>query len=583
MQRNKYNSIFSAFIFLLALGFANQAEASHLMGGNITYTYLGGSQYAINLSLFRDCNGISLPSSASLTAASPSCGNTTVSMTNIGGPIVRTPLCPNEIDACDPGPGGTYGVEEWIYRGLLTLPAGCSNANDIVLSWSTCCRNGAITTLTNSGSLYLYATLDNSLVGGNSSPAFNNDPTLYLCSGQENRYNSGMTDVENDNLVYSLVNCKESATQDVSYAGGLSGANPLTATAASINPQTGEVVVIPSTNQVAVICILIEEYRNGVKISEVIRDLQFTVTNCGGNSLPIISGINGTADSSGTTGVYETTACAGEQICFDIQGFDKQAVPSSPFQNLTLDWNFGINGTFVVDYSLPYPVGEFCWTPTQADAGENFFFVEANDDACPFLGSNVYTYKIEVYNEITSDITASTSTNIDSVNSGDTIQLMANINDPNATISWSPATGLSCTDCPNPTFIAVGTNDPTDITYTVSVVSDQGCSTSDNITININGILISTRNIKELSNLNIFPNPITSQSIVEYTLTEQSNIQIELINVIGQKVATIRSENQGSGDYQYNIGNYLTGKAKGMYFLRMTVNGETATKKLMYR
>jgi len=60
MQRNKYNSIFSAFIFFLALGLANQADASHLMGGNITYTYLGGSQYAVNLSLFRDCNGISL-------------------------------------------------------------------------------------------------------------------------------------------------------------------------------------------------------------------------------------------------------------------------------------------------------------------------------------------------------------------------------------------------------------------------------------------------------------------------------------------------------------------------------------------
>ena len=54
----------------------------------------------------------------------------------------------------------------------------------------------------------------------------------------------------------------------------------------------------------------------------------------------------------------------------------------------------GINGSFVVDYRFAYPVGEFCWTPTQADVGDNFFFVEANDDACPFLGSNVFTYKI---------------------------------------------------------------------------------------------------------------------------------------------------------------------------------------------
>jgi hypothetical protein len=581
MKRSNYNFIFSVFIFFLALGFTNPTSASHLMGGNITYTHLGGDQYAINLSLFRDCTGISLLNTATVNVTSSVCGVNNVAMTLVGSPIDVTPLCPSQLGN-SPCSGGTgiYGVEEWIYRGILTLPASCANANDILLSWSDCCRNPGITTLTTPASdgIYLYATLDNSLVGNNNSPAFNNNPTVFLCANQENRYNNGMTDVEDDELVYSLVDCKEDINTVVSYGTPFSGVNPLTASTASIDAQTGEIIIVPTTNQVAVLCVLVEEFRNGVKIGEVVRDLQLIVTDCGGNSLPTLSGINGAADSLGTTGAFNTTACAGQQVCFYIQGFDREAVPSSPFQNLTLNWNFGVNATFVVDYNVPYPVGEFCWTPTAADIGKHTFSVEAKDDACPFIGSNIYTYEIEVFDEITADIT-SIITN--PVLSGDTVQLMANINDPNATITWFPSTGLSCIDCPNPIFIAVGGNTGTNVTYTIIATNDQGCSSGDEITIDIRGV--STQNIKELEKFSIFPNPIISQSIIEYTLSEQSNIQIELINIVGQKVATIRNESQSSGDYQYNIGNYLSGKAKGMYFLRMTINGQTATKKLMHR
>ena len=581
MKRSNYNFIFSAFIFFLALGFTNQTNASHLMGGNITYTHLGGDQYAINLSLFRDCTGISLLNTTTVNITSSVCGVSNVPMSLVGVPIDVTPLCSSQIQnsACSGGTG-IYGVEEWIYRGIVTLPATCANANDIVLSWSDCCRNPGITTLSTPASdgIYLYATLDNSLVGNNNSPAFNNRPTVFLCGNQENRYNNGMTDVEDDELVYSLVDCKEDINTVVSYITPFSGTNPLSASIASIDAQTGEIIIFPTSSQVAVLCVLVEEFRNGVKIGEVVRDLQLIVTDCGGNSLPTLSGINGAADSLGTTGAFSTTACAGQQVCFYIQGFDKEAVPSSPFQNLTLNWNFGVNATFVVDYNVPYPVGEFCWTPTTADIGKNTFSVEAKDDACPFIGSNIYTYEIEVFDEITVDITNMITA---PVLSGDTIQLNANINNPNATITWFPSTGLSCTDCPNPIFIASGGNTGTSVTYTVIATNDQGCSSGDEITIDVRGV--STQDIKELEKLSIFPNPITSQSIVEYTLSGQSDIQIELMNVVGQRVATICNESQSSGDYQYNIGNYLGGKAKGVYFLKMIINGQVATKKLIHR
>lgn len=51
---------------------------------------------------------------------------------------------------------------------------------------------------------------------------------------------------------------------------------------------------------------------------------------------------------------------------------------------------------------------------------------------------------------------------------------------PGATYSWSPATGLSCTDCPNP-IAAPFLN----TTYTVTVTSPNGCSQTAQATVNV--------------------------------------------------------------------------------------------------
>ncbi|MEZ4928465.1 MAG: hypothetical protein R2777_00415 [Chitinophagales bacterium] len=47
-----------------------------------------------------------------------------------------------------------WGVQRYIYQGILNLPAGCGN--DWVLGWSQCCRNGAVNTLSSSSSQNMY-------------------------------------------------------------------------------------------------------------------------------------------------------------------------------------------------------------------------------------------------------------------------------------------------------------------------------------------------------------------------------------------------------------------------------------------
>ena len=263
MQKNKYTSIFYVFFIFLMLGMGNEAKATHVMGGDFSYVCIGNGQYAINLRVFRDCNGVNLQSSAPVTFFSPTCGTVNVTLQNLGGATVRTPLCPSEDDVCDGtgfgGGPGTYGIEEWLYRGTVTLPLNCGN--DWSMSWDLCCRNNAITTLTNPGSesMYIDAQLDNTPGANcNNSPAFNTDPTFFLCANQENRYTSAAVDTEGDDLVYSFIPCRDDVSSPVGYAAPLSGTNPLIATTQTIDSETGEIIIFPTTTQVGVICVRVD-------------------------------------------------------------------------------------------------------------------------------------------------------------------------------------------------------------------------------------------------------------------------------------------------------------------------------------
>lgn len=577
MKKNKYTSIIYFFLAFLMLGSTNESKATHIMGGDFSYVCQGNRTYAINLRLYRDCNGIPLGSTALVTLSSPTCANFNITLTNQGGPIDRTPYCPGQPTACD-GPNGIYGIHEYFYRGTVTLPANC---NDWTMSWESCCRNNAITTLTSPGGegTYIDAQLDASLC--NNSPAFNNDPTFFLCANQENRYNFGAVDIEGDSLVYSFIDCRDDENILVGYNSGLSGTTPLIASTQTINQFNGEIIIIPTTTQIGVICIKVEEYRNNQKIGEITRDLQFTVTDCATNTLPILSGINGTADSTGYAGAFSIDVCANEEAVLLIQGFDAESVPSVQVQNLTLEWNFGIPGaTFIIDYNQPYPVGEFKWTPTSADVGTHYFYVIANDDACPVLGTNIYAYQVNVLSSLTADVNLVSS--VDTLNATNpdtaTLEVVTNIASPDHIYTWTPTTGLSCSDCPNPYAFPGATT-----TYTVSVLDpNTGCSTVEEIEVPVYSV--STSDIPQtLSSWNIYPNPIEGHSILNYELSGSSQVSIELFDILGKQIALVTDEQQTAGIYQYPIGQYLEKGSSGVYFVSMQIDGQRITKKLIIR
>jgi len=363
---------------------AQQAQGSHSMGADLTYTCLGGNTYQVTITFYRDCIGIAAPTNPFVTISSASCGQSlgVTCYPRAGTGQEVTPACSSSVTTCN---GGSFtGIQEWVYDGIVTLPQQCS---DWVFGYSLCCRNAAITTIVTPGSstFYIYATLNNLITPCNNSPTFSNKPVPFVCVGQQYCFNHGAYDIDGDSLTYQLITPYQTASTNVVYNAPYNASQPLNSVpAVTFNPYTGDICMTPQSIEVTVMAVLVSEYRNGVLIGTVERDMQITVMNCL-NNLPSLTGINGTND-------FSITVCANQQTCFDIFSIDPDAG-----QNLTVTWDGGIPaGTFNAT-SAQHPVSTFCWTPTSADIGGTYSFtVRVADDACPYIGSQIYSYSITV-------------------------------------------------------------------------------------------------------------------------------------------------------------------------------------------
>jgi len=431
-----------------------QAVASHAMGADLTYECLGGNTYRMRVSFYRDCIGISAPANVFVNVRSVTCGqNLGITCYPIPGTGQEvTPLCPTALSSCN---GGIYtGIQEWVYEGVITLPMQCT---DWVFSYNLCCRNAAINTITtpSSNTFYIYATLNNVISQCNSSPTFSNKPVPFACLGQQYCFNHGAYDADGDSLVYSLITPYQNATTTVGYIPPFTATAPLTSSPpVSFNTATGDVCMTPQNLEVTVMAVLVQEYRNGVLIGSVERDIQITVLNCN-NTLPTLTGINGTNN-------FSATVCAGDPLCFFINSEDADAS-----QNVFMTWDGSIpNATFTTTAG-PRPTGNFCWTPTQNDISNNpyCFTVRVNDDACPMIGSQIYSYCITV---IGIDVIASPDQLI-ACNDLATINVTASGGTGNYTYLWSNGVTLPIQT------VGVGT-------YIVTV-SDGICSNQDTVNV----------------------------------------------------------------------------------------------------
>lgn len=452
---------------LFSVTISHTAFASHSMGADITYQCVGANEYLVTLTFFRDCAGIRADTNQVLRYSSVSCGiNNSIPMPKSNVVADVTPICPSEMSACAGG-ASPFGIEQHIYQTTLTLPPGCGN--DWVLRWEQCCRNFAITTLNSPQNMDLVVTanLDNTIAQCNNSPVFNNIPTPIVCSGEEVFYNHGVTDPDGDSLAFSLVDCgttNNGTIIPVTYNPPFSTTSPLaTASGVSLNPRTGELRFTPIGMQIGVLCVQVDEYRNGVKIGETMRDMQFSVVNCSNNS-PVSGGIDGDT-------TYTFSICKGTNFCFNIEQTDADG------DNIEVSWNEGIPaGIFTVyNNNTSSPNARFCWDTGEDDVGLHFFTVTVEDDACLLRGSRIYTYIINVF-ETNNTLDAGDdqlicegeSTILNAISSGAT------------TYSWTPSAGLA-----NPNSASTSVTPARTTVYTVAASFNDGCIISDYVTVTI--------------------------------------------------------------------------------------------------
>ncbi len=252
--------------------------------------------YEILLTLYRDVSGILLNSNQTLKVFDAAGNQVSTIVSNLDSsafhPVFGIPnmsLLPNN----------SYGIDIYFYSAIFP----CFIPGDYTVTWNNCCRNPSIANLINPGalSMFLDCSFTVDLTTTTSSPYFLSPPIVCVPVNTPWQYNPLPFDEEGDSLSWSL---------DVPYdyvPGAFPNGYPIVGYSVppslpggslTINPYTGQLSWTASVTGNYVYTVICEEYRNGLKLGEIRRDMQFIVLPNG--NLPSLSNLNNfTTDSNG--------------------------------------------------------------------------------------------------------------------------------------------------------------------------------------------------------------------------------------------------------------------------------------------
>jgi gliding motility-associated-like protein len=295
--------LINIFIFFLSI----PVYATHERAGEITYRHLNGFTYEITITTYTYS-----PSPADRNELPVKWGDGNEETI----PRKTKQFLPNNMQR------NTYvGVHTFPGTGTYTVSMEDPN------------RNGGIVNIPNSVNIpfYIETTLIiNPFFQYNHSAQLTNPPVDVGCVGVPFYHNPGAADPDGDSLVYSLIVCR-----------GYNGENipgysyPIAANTISIDALTGDFYWDSPVRQGEFnIAILIEEYRLGVKVGEVVRDMQILITACD-NRPPTITAITDTCVNAGDSLLFQVSAYD-DMVSLSAYG-DAFSTAYSPaiFQNVT--------------------------------------------------------------------------------------------------------------------------------------------------------------------------------------------------------------------------------------------------------
>lgn len=310
--------------FLIIFSFYSlKSSATHLIGGDLIYTCLGGNNFRIEFILYQDCTN-PIETSGAIAADNPLrwaiySGNAVDSPTRAlfftSGVIDITDfdVIPVEFsnDCVSNIPRVCMRASR--FSTVVNLPP---NRGGYTILYQRCCRNQAVLNLMDPGNIgmtlfnYIPPFIDGQC--SNNSPIFKNVPPQVICKDNPFRYDFSASDPDGDSLVYRLCSALPGGsvadpvpsgpsirmpTNGLTYRAPLSAQNPVNAfPPIAIDPITGEMTGKPTAMGRFIVTVCVDEYRNGRKINTISRDVQFTVTDCSKNVIADVPNYPGFSD-----------------------------------------------------------------------------------------------------------------------------------------------------------------------------------------------------------------------------------------------------------------------------------------------
>ncbi len=288
---------FLLLAFILC-GVAQSAWATHVRAGEITSRRTSSTSLTYELTLTIYCDWDRGQDATIGTA------NSGVNFCfGDGTPVQSTPLFTQGLPT-----GGIVDVGNGTRRLIFKTTHTFNAPNTYTISVGIDNRNAGTINITNGNSslypFYVESTLAiNSFLGLNSTPVMLNPPVDFnACVGQRYIHNPNAVDADGDSLAYRVTqnkstnvgeSCRGFLIPSIVYPHQVPGCNATTeagtgAATYSINPVTGDLIWdAPRCVGQYNLAFVIEEWRNGIKIGEVTRDMQITVRDCQ-NKRPLI-------------------------------------------------------------------------------------------------------------------------------------------------------------------------------------------------------------------------------------------------------------------------------------------------------
>lgn len=387
-----------------------QAKATHVVGGEITWESLGNHKYRILANIYRDCNGVALSNSnIQFDNTLLQAGTQTMSF---GRDI--TPACPTAGSRCDSSSSSfQYGIELYTLSVVIDV-SQMIQANDceLMISWSQCCRNEAITTGGAKQNFMLQSQMNICQTPQSNGPKFRQDPVNIICLGRDfigdfgaentDRYGNGNP---RDSFFYEFTNPMQSASQPTSWSSPYTPEKFISYLGfpkdytidrfpfgMHLGKRTGIIAFRPMKLEQTVLGLKVYEVRNNDTIGWVKRDQQIVVIKCPNNIPPTLT----VKHDNQTIPLFKDNViavCPGQTLCLDIASDDRDNGDST-----TISVLHNMPGaTLVKGKKGAFDTAAFCWKPKGNLNSQRPYIltIRVKDNACPvnaFVDRIVYVY-----------------------------------------------------------------------------------------------------------------------------------------------------------------------------------------------